>query len=176
MSGVSVATGQKNGRSNRKRNPEKENVEYRRNVFYLFLKKKMERSLRLVGVLTPTPRRAIPHFDIRYSIFCGSLFSPTADCQSDQSNHQQTVPFWRSFIQEVQGSEVQGSGFSAAAGQKNGRSNRKRNPEKENIEYRIMNVECRRNEFCGSLFLPREVSCKVSDVRKASRLILKPEH
>ena len=29
----------------------------------------MERSLRLVGVLTPAPRRAIPHFDIRYSIF-----------------------------------------------------------------------------------------------------------
>ena len=65
----------------------------------------MERSLRLVGVLTPTPgeRFHTSTFVIRYSIFCGSLFSPTADCQSNQSNHQQTVPFWRSFIQGVQG-------------------------------------------------------------------------
>jgi hypothetical protein len=101
VSGFSAAAGQKNGRSNRKRNPEKENieyrimnVEYRRNVFYLFLKKRWS--------------EAIPHFDIRYSIFCGSLFSPTADCQSNQSNHQQTVPFWRSFIQGVrcQGKEM----------------------------------------------------------------------
>jgi len=45
VSGVSAAAGQKNGRSNRKRNPEKENIEYLRNVFYLFFKKKMERSL-----------------------------------------------------------------------------------------------------------------------------------
>jgi hypothetical protein len=44
---------------------------------------------------------------------------------------------------------VQGSGFSAAAaGQKNGRSNRKRNWQKVNIEYRIINVECRSNVFC----------------------------
>jgi hypothetical protein len=41
-----------------------------------------------------------------------------------------------------------GSGFSAAAGQKNGRSNRERNFEKANIEYRIMNVECQSNVFC----------------------------
>jgi len=49
-----------------------------------------------------------------------------------------------------------GSGFSLAAGQKNSRSNRKRNfglmklqkdAEKANIEYRIMNIECRRNAF-----------------------------
>jgi hypothetical protein len=40
------------------------------------------------------------------------------------------------------------SGFSPAAGQKNGQFYRKRNSKKENIEYRIMNVECRRNEFC----------------------------
>ena len=33
----------------------------------LSILKKNERSLRLVGVLAPTPRRAIPSFDIRYS-------------------------------------------------------------------------------------------------------------
>jgi len=37
---------------------------------------------------------------------------------------------------------------SGAAGQKNGQSDRKRNFEKANIEYRIMNVECRRDVFC----------------------------
>jgi hypothetical protein len=37
---------------------------------------------------------------------------------------------------------------SAAAGPKSGQLNRKRNFEKANIEYRIMNVECRRDVFC----------------------------
>jgi hypothetical protein len=40
--------------------------------------------------------RAIPSFEIRYSIFCGSLFN--LGHPSDPSNHQKTVPFWRSFI------------------------------------------------------------------------------
>jgi hypothetical protein len=38
--------------------------------------------------------------------------------------------------------------MSVASGLKNGQSDQKRNSEKENIEYRIMNIECRRNEFC----------------------------
>jgi hypothetical protein len=44
--------------------------------------------------------RAIPSskFDIRYSIFCGSLFCQAAGCQSSLPNHQKTVPFGRSFI------------------------------------------------------------------------------
>jgi len=37
---------------------------------------------------------------------------------------------------------------SAASGQKNGQSDRKRNFEKANIEYRIMNIECRSKVFC----------------------------
>ena len=41
-------------------------------------------------------REAIPSFEIRYSIFCGSLFNPGHP--SDPSNHQETVPFWGSFI------------------------------------------------------------------------------
>jgi hypothetical protein len=53
---------------------------------------------------------------------------------------------------------VQSSGFSAAASQKNGRSNRKRNFKKANppeadCKYRIMNVPPqadRSNEFCLS--------------------------
>ena len=40
-------------------------------------------------------REAIPSFEIRYSIFCGSLFNPGHP--SDPSNHQETVPFWGSF-------------------------------------------------------------------------------
>jgi hypothetical protein len=40
----------------------------------------------------------IPSFDNRYSIFCGSLFSPAAGCQSRQFNQQETVPFGGSFI------------------------------------------------------------------------------
>jgi hypothetical protein len=38
--------------------------------------------------------------------------------------------------------------MSTAAGLKSGQSNRERNFEKANIEYRIMNVECRRDVFC----------------------------
>ena len=55
------------------------NVESRRNVFCQIYKK-TERSLRLVGVVAPTPRRAIPsfeilQFDIRYSaVRCSSQF------------------------------------------------------------------------------------------------------
>jgi len=41
----------------------------------------------------------------------------------------------------LRGDEVKVSGVSAAAGLKSGQSNRKRNSEKANIEYRIMNVE-----------------------------------
>jgi hypothetical protein len=53
-------------------------------------------------------------------------------------------------------SRVQGSGFSAAAGLNSGQSNRKRNFEKANIEYRIMNIECRINECC--LFYKKRLS------------------
>jgi hypothetical protein len=38
--------------------------------------------------------------------------------------------------------------FSVAAGLNSGQSNQKRNSEKANIEYRIMNVEYRSNVFC----------------------------
>jgi hypothetical protein len=41
------------------------------------------------------------YFEIRYSLFCGSLFSPTGGCQSGQFEDQETVPFWRSFISGV---------------------------------------------------------------------------
>jgi len=81
------------------------------------------------------------------------------------------------------------SGVSPAAGLKSGQFVREKNSKKENIEFRIMNIECRRNEFClfkktersettlqnsavryslfcGSLFRPREVSFKVSGVRE----------
>ena len=46
------------------------NVEHRTsNECILSILKKILRSLRLVGVLTPAPRRAIPSFEIRYSLF-----------------------------------------------------------------------------------------------------------
>jgi hypothetical protein len=38
--------------------------------------------------------------------------------------------------------------MSVAAGLKSGQSNQKRNFEKANIEFRIMNVEFRRDVFC----------------------------
>jgi hypothetical protein len=38
--------------------------------------------------------------------------------------------------------------MSGASGLISGQSNRGRNFEKANIEYRIMNIECRRNVFC----------------------------
>jgi hypothetical protein len=65
--GVSQAAGLKNGQSNRSRNKKKRmsnieyrimNIECRSNVFCLFYKKRLS--------------EAIPPFDIRYSIFCGS--------------------------------------------------------------------------------------------------------
>jgi hypothetical protein len=37
---------------------------------------------------------------------------------------------------------------SAAGGLNSGQFNPKRNSEKENIEYRIMNIECRSKVFC----------------------------
>jgi hypothetical protein len=44
-------------------------------------------------------KRFLPSsFVIRHSIFCGSLFSPAVSCQSNRVNHQEIVPFWRSFI------------------------------------------------------------------------------
>ena len=43
-----------------------------------------------------------------------------------------------------------------AAGQKNGQSDQKRNFGKENIELRIMNIECRRNVSC--LFYKKRMS------------------
>jgi hypothetical protein len=48
---------------------------------------------------------------------------------------------------KVSGVPPADSGVSSAAGLKSGQSDRKRNFEKANIEYRIMNIECRRKEF-----------------------------
>ncbi|CAB1083748.1 hypothetical protein D1AOALGA4SA_11288 [Olavius algarvensis Delta 1 endosymbiont] len=45
------------------------NVEGRYSVYLIEM---TERSLRLVEILAPTPRRAKPSFEIRNSIFCGS--------------------------------------------------------------------------------------------------------
>ena len=47
------------------------NIECRSKGYSVYFKK-ISRSRRLVGVVAPTPRRANPPFDIRYSIFCGS--------------------------------------------------------------------------------------------------------
>ena len=58
------------------------------------------------------------------------------------------------------------SDFSVAAGQKNGQSDRKRNSEKANIEYRIMNIECRSNEFC--LFYKKMTELPVGSQPKAT--------
>jgi hypothetical protein len=41
-------------------------------------------------------------FAVRCSIFCGSLFSPAAGCQSGQFNHQETMPFWHNFFTRCQ--------------------------------------------------------------------------
>jgi hypothetical protein len=74
---ASAAAGLKSGQFDQKRNFKKANVEYRimniecrRTVFYLFfILKRAERSLRLVGAVAPTPRRAIPQFVNRHSSF-----------------------------------------------------------------------------------------------------------
>jgi hypothetical protein len=105
ISGVSPAACQKNGRSDRKRNFKKANIEYRimniecrRKEFYRLQKiQKIERSDSIL-------RNSL--FDILR--FCGSLFSPAAGLESDQFNHQETVLFWRNFIQGVgcQGKEM----------------------------------------------------------------------
>jgi hypothetical protein len=42
---------------------------------------------------------------VRYSIFCSSLFSLVDGCQNRQFNHQETVPFWCSFIKDVIGAK-----------------------------------------------------------------------
>ena len=41
-------------------------------LYSIYFYKKMERSLRLVGVLAPTPRRAIPAFVTRHSLLVAS--------------------------------------------------------------------------------------------------------
>jgi hypothetical protein len=82
--------------------------------------------------------------------------------------------------------------MSAASGLKSGQFNRERNFEKANIEYRIMNVECRRDVFC--LFKKRlsaakppfdilrfdirysAVRCLIQAIEAASLIIKKPCH
>jgi hypothetical protein len=44
-------------------------------------------------------------FDIQYSIFCGSLFRLAAKVAG--LNHQETVSFWRSFIQGFRAQRLQ---------------------------------------------------------------------
>ena len=81
---------------------------------------------------------------------------------------------------------------SSTTGLKSGQSNRERNFEKANIEYRIMNVECRRDVFC--LFKKRlsaakpsfdilrfdirysAVRCLIQAIETASLIIKKPYH
>ena len=58
--------------------------------------KKISRSLRLVGDVAPTPRRANPPFDIRHSIFdilrlCGSLLTC---CSFTRVSGKGDVGFW----------------------------------------------------------------------------------
>jgi hypothetical protein len=55
-------------------------------MYYVYFKKDFAKRFHLSS------------FGLRYSIFCGSLFSPAAGCQSRQFNRQETVPFWGSFI------------------------------------------------------------------------------
>jgi hypothetical protein len=86
FSGVSPAAGQKTGQFNRKRNfgcgvfvwpcgvGIKANIEIRimnvEGMYSVYFYKKTERSLRLVGVVAPTPRRAIQQiFNLQSSIF-----------------------------------------------------------------------------------------------------------
>jgi hypothetical protein len=68
-------------------------------IFTLFCSKNLVSGVRFqVSAQPPTKKTAglieKETLKKRMSIFCGSLFSPTAGCQSDQSNYQQTVPFW----------------------------------------------------------------------------------
>jgi hypothetical protein len=60
--------------------------------------KKMERSLRLAGVAAPTPRGAIPHFNIRYSAVRFSARLPAAKAASliiNKPCHFGVVPYKR---------------------------------------------------------------------------------
>jgi hypothetical protein len=58
--------------------------------------------------------------------------------QGGENSHIEALNFYPIFIPL---DECKVSGASAAAGQKNGRSNRKRNSEKSNVEYRMTNDE-----------------------------------
>jgi hypothetical protein len=67
------------------------NVEYRRKEFYRFLL--IQKTEHSDSILHDSA--------VRYSIFCGSLFNPTATgLKIDQINHQETMPFWCSFTRE----------------------------------------------------------------------------
>jgi len=78
VSGVSVQPSRrpKTGWSNRKRNFEKANIECRRNVLCLFEK-------RLSA--------AIQSFEIRYSIFCGSLFKTNLNIEAEDLSQIHTL-------------------------------------------------------------------------------------
>jgi hypothetical protein len=80
---TSAAAGQKNGQSDRKRNYRKENVECRRKEYYRFLFLLIQKTERSDSILHDSA--------VRYSIFCGSLFSPAASCQSSQFNQKKTT-------------------------------------------------------------------------------------
>jgi hypothetical protein len=68
-------------------------------------------------------------FDVQ-SVGCASQaefhISGVAGLKSGQSNHQETMPFWRSFIQEL---KAQGSRLNVAVSLKSGQFNQKRNLE-----------------------------------------------
>ena len=90
------------------------NVEVRYSVYFMKMRERSDTTLR--------------HSAVRYSIFCGSLF------KSDPAIEAVDLYKWihRSTESHIGGSKIQGwrfkdSGFSPATGQKNGRSNRKRN-------------------------------------------------
>jgi hypothetical protein len=102
------------------------NIERRMNVFCLFQKRLSE---------------AFPSFEIRYSIFCGSLFRPAA--KEAGLIIKKTVPFWRSFIHEVQG-------FSPVASQKTAGQIEKETPKNRMTKEGILPVEGLPSRTSGS--------------------------
>ena len=62
----------------------------------MFHRRRIERMYSIYLRKTEQSETILRNSAFRYSIFCGSLFSPGH--RGGQSNHQENVPFWCTFI------------------------------------------------------------------------------
>jgi len=105
----------------------------------------------ITGLIFSIWHLGLPLFEIKIELILAA-----GCCKQIISELQYSYIVSESREKEVERFKVQGSGFSPAAGLEINQSNRSRNCKKANVEYRIMNIECRSKVFC--LFYKKRLS------------------